>query len=50
MTITITYKIIEISLNLRGFYYYYYANDKNMKYYLSIHNSLYVIAKYAKNY
>jgi len=48
MTMAITYKIIETSLNLRSFYYYYYINNKCIKYYLSIHNSLYVIIKYLK--
>ena len=44
----ITHKIIETSLNLRGFYYYHYVNDKSVKYRLSICNSLYAIVKYAK--
>ena len=44
----ITYKITQNSLNSRGLYYYYCINNKQIKYCLSIRNSLCVIAKYIK--
>ena len=48
MIIAIYQKIIETSLNLGGFHYYYNTNEKCIKYHLLNRDSLYVIIKNAK--
>ena len=44
----ITHKIMETFLNLRGFYYPYCTNNRQIKYNLSIHGNLCAIVKYVK--